>query len=393
MLFDTRLRCVFWVWAGGVGDWQDCPFITSQFIVQGSPLFWVGPGGRTSTNRSCFCHHHPSIFVSSFLLPHISPSSHPVSHLSRIVEGEGGKERKERWVEEKGGLSLEEVEERNRRQMGERERKSLSKMVKVQVMGENNILRVSGRQEAEMSWKEANTGGGRKRKEKRDQWKGVNGKNTWVEEKNVKTWEGMCDDGEKGRERKLSWRNGQEGIKEVSSSVKQWLTIFLFQMELRHCPISLYPSLSSWGPARSGGEVGHNVSLLQNYEFPQVQRSPQFFFPLSDTLFLHSSIPTLFCPPFGQVITWYRQGCPMEEGKIKHWCLFTWSLSLQVMRWEVCMISFNSSLLLNQLPLILLLSRIREHLLSIYTCSTLYQGLLHTVSYLILTKTLRGRHY
>lgn len=62
--------------------------------------------------------------------------------------------------------------------MGERERKSLSKMVKVQVMGENNILRVSGREEAEMSWKEANTGGGRKRKEKRDQWKGVNGKNT-----------------------------------------------------------------------------------------------------------------------------------------------------------------------------------------------------------------------
>lgn len=37
----------------------------------------------------------------------------------------------------------------------------------------------------------------------------------------MKTWEGMCDDGEKGRERKLSWRNGQEGIKEVSSSVKQ----------------------------------------------------------------------------------------------------------------------------------------------------------------------------
>ena len=40
-------------------------------------------------------------------------------------------------------------------------------------MGENNILRVSGREEAEMSWKEANTGGGRKRKEERDQWKGV----------------------------------------------------------------------------------------------------------------------------------------------------------------------------------------------------------------------------
>jgi len=39
-------------------------------------------------------------------------------------------------------------------------------------MGENNILGVSGREDREVSWKEANTGSGRDKKE-RNQWKGV----------------------------------------------------------------------------------------------------------------------------------------------------------------------------------------------------------------------------
>lgn len=99
------------------------------------------------------------------------------------------------------------------------------------------------------------------------------------------------------------------------------------------------------------------------------------------------SMPTLFHPPFGQLITWYRQACPLEEGKVKHWCLFKVCLCRS---WGV---SLKSSLLLSQLQLILLLSRIRKHLLSIYTCLTLCQVLLHTESCVILTETPRSRHY
>lgn len=45
-------------------------------------------------------------------------------------------------------------------------------MVRAQEMGENNILGVSGREDREVSWKEANTESGRDKKE-RNQWKGV----------------------------------------------------------------------------------------------------------------------------------------------------------------------------------------------------------------------------
>lgn len=60
-------------------------------------------------------------------------------------------------------------------------------------MGESNMLGVSGREDGEMSWKEANTGSGRDKKE-RNQWKGVK-KKKWVPEENVKTWEETCCDG------------------------------------------------------------------------------------------------------------------------------------------------------------------------------------------------------
>lgn len=63
------------------GNWQDCSFITLQFTVQDSPLFWFGPGGKISTNKPCFYHHHPSILGPSSLFPHISPFSHPPAQL------------------------------------------------------------------------------------------------------------------------------------------------------------------------------------------------------------------------------------------------------------------------------------------------------------------------
>ena len=140
-----------------------------------------------------------------------------------------------------------------------------------------------------MSWKEANTGSGRDKKE-RNQWKGVKKKKMGTRRecenlgRNMLWWV-------RGRERKVNWRNEQEGIREGPRSMKKWLMAFLSQMELRYCPILLCPSLRSWGPARLEGKVRHNVSLLWNYKFPQAQRSSQSSFPWLDTLILPSAYP------------------------------------------------------------------------------------------------------
>lgn len=61
-------------------------------------------------------------------------------------------------------------------------------MARVQEMGKNSVLGVSGREEGEMSWKEAIIGSGRYIVERSKKY-------IWVQEANVKTWEETCCDG------------------------------------------------------------------------------------------------------------------------------------------------------------------------------------------------------
>lgn len=124
----------------------------------------------------------------------------------------------------------------------------------------------------------------------------------------------------RGTERKVNWRNEQEGNKEGPSSMKKWLMTFLSQMELilPHLALS-FPEVLGSSKVRQRGET-------------QCQPITELWIPTSSKVLSvlvsmvrhpHSplSMPTLFHPPFGQLITWYRQACPLEEGKVKHWCL------------------------------------------------------------------------
>lgn len=140
-----------------------------------------------------------------------------------------------------------------------------------------------------------------------------------------------------GAQRRWNWETGQEKVlKKVQDSWSNKLTTFLSQMKLKYCPcLALsFPQVLRNYKVRGKSRKQPTRELW----IPASSKASPVLSVVRYVLFC-SAIPTLFHLPFGQLMSWHRQDCPVEEGNVKHWCLFIWSLSSWVMRWGVCMVS------------------------------------------------------
>lgn len=184
-------------------------------------------------------------------------------------------------------------------------------MVRVQEMGESNMLGVSGREDGEMSWKEANTGSGRDKKE-RNQWKGVKKKKYGYQKRMWKLGKkhAVMGDGEREEGKLEKWAGRYQRRPKVYEKVTDGIPLPNGAEILPHLALS-FPQVLGSSKVRGKGET--QCQPIMELWIPT--SSKELSVLLSMVRHPHSplSIPTLFHPPFGQLTTWYRQASPLEE--------------------------------------------------------------------------------